>query len=165
MKKMKITRVSKRMMEEINNDEITYLGSYYSYRGELYIKEFPRMWAQSHAPQTGPEECDNCNFHGSWNGIFIGYCANCAEYVYEFQRGHGFIEHGEELNLDIIQVRAMDSYLYGVDLDNIQNVPNIEFYRMSDEEKKTYKKSDEFYVKKTPVAGEKCTGICAVAGI
>jgi hypothetical protein len=114
------------------HEEIIDLGSYYSYHGELYIRQFPVMWAKSHAPETGPEECENCSLHGSWNGVFIGYCANCAAYEYEYQRGHGFIEHGEELALDIIPLRAMDTYLHGVDLDKIEYQPNIEFYTMSD---------------------------------
>ena len=120
------------MMENTNPDEIIDLGSYYSFRGELYIKQFPIIWAKSHASETGPEECGNCSFYGSWNGVFIGYCANCAEHIYEYQRGHGFIEHGEELDLDIIPLRAMDTYLHGVNLDEIEYLPNIEFYTMSD---------------------------------
>jgi hypothetical protein len=149
-----------KMMAEIKHDEIIDLGSYYSYRGELYIRQFPMMWAKSHAPGTGPEECENCSFHGSWNGVFIGYCANCAQYEYEYQRGHGFIEHGEELDLDIIPLRAMDTYLYGVDLDNFEKVINVEFYKMSDEDKSTTNNANEFYIKKTPVSEDSC-GFCA----
>lgn len=163
-------------MEEIKqDDEITNLGSYYSYRGELYIKEFPIMWAKNHAEGTGPEECENCSFYGSWNGIFIGYCVNCAEYIYEFQRGHGFIEHGEEFDHDIPQLRAMDTYLYGVDLDEIEIIHNRDFYETSSysdeshieryldnaKEYKKYKKSNELFIKKTPVADTSCD-ICSV---
>jgi hypothetical protein len=132
-------------MEEIKTDEIIDLGSYYSYHGELYIKQFPIAWAKSHAPETGPEECGNCSFYGSWNGVFIGYCANCAEHIYEYRRGHGFIEHGEELDLDIIPLRAMDTYLHGVKLDEIEYVPNIEFYTMSDSEEEEYKCSNSVH--------------------
>ena len=175
------------MIAAINSDEIIDLGSYYSYRGDLYIKQFPMMWAESHAPGTGPEECENCSFYGSWNGIFIGYCANCAINVYEYQRGHGFIEHGEELDLDILQLRAMDTYLHGVNLDEIEYLPNIDFYNMSDAEeeeedeqcsnlthsadswplylekpkdiKKTNLRNNEYYTRSTPVSENSCS-IC-----
>jgi hypothetical protein len=54
----------------------------------------------------------------------------------------------------------MDTYLNGVDLDNFENPVNVEFYRMSDEEKSTANNADEFYIKKTPVSEESC-GFCA----
>ena len=160
------------MMNEID-DEIINHGNYYSYRGQLYIKQFPKMWATSHAPETGPEECNNCAFHGSWNGIFIGYCANCAEYVYEFQRGHGFIAHGEELDHeDIPQLRAMDTYLSDVDLDKCGDVLNTAFYYMSSDDEedeiekhleqlKEFKKNnkDEYYIRKTPVSEATCCSL------
>ena len=161
------------MMTEID-EEITYNGYYYSYRGQLYIKQFPKMWATSHAPETGPEECENCNFYGSWNGIFIGYCANCAKYVYEFQRGHGFIDHGEEMEYeDIPQLRAMDTYLRDVDLDKCCDELNTAFYCISSDDEhddddyvenhleqlKEFKKNnrkDEYYIRKTPVVDTPC---------
>lgn len=120
--------------EITNHDEIVNHNYYYSYRGHLYINQFPKMWATAHAADTGPEECENCNFYGSWNGIFIGYCVNCAEYVYEFQRGHGFIDHGEELDEDIPQLRAMDTYLCDVDLDKCGDELNTAFYYISSDD-------------------------------
>ena len=164
-----------RLCDTDYDDEIVEYGDYYSYQGELYIKQFPKMWATSHVPETGPAECENCNFYGSWNGVFIGYCMNCAEYVYEYQRGHGFIEHGEEVNNeDIPQLRAMDTYLYGVELDEIKtSIPNRDFYELSESEdseddvdryldklkehKKTNMRSDEPYVRRTPVSNNSCS--------
>lgn len=167
-------------MEQTKQDEIIDLGTYYSFRGELYIRQFPMMWAKSHAPETGPEECANCSFYGSWNGVFIGYCANCAEHIYEYQRGHGFINHGEELDLDIIPLRAMDTYLHGVNLDEIEYTPNVEFYTMSDYEEESSESEDsedridkdlekikdfkkmkrrEYYTRSTPVSEKSCS-IC-----
>ena len=160
-------------------DEITNHGYYYTYRGQLYIKQFPEMWATSHAPETGPEECNNCAFYGSWNGIFIGYCVNCAEHVYEFQRGHGFIDHGEELNReDIPQLRAMDTYLWDVDLDKSDDELNTAFYYVSSsddeddddddddddqlEKLKEFKKNnrkDDYYTRKTPVSETTCCSL------
>lgn len=42
-----------------------------------YHCQFPISWAVSHEPETGPNECANCNVHGSIDGIFVGYCSNC----------------------------------------------------------------------------------------
>jgi hypothetical protein len=104
---------------------------------------------------------------------------NCADYVYEYQRGHGFITHGEEVNNeDIPQLRAMDTYLYGVELDEIiTSTPNRDFYELSDSEdsednvdryldkmkehKRYYMRSDEPYIKKTPVTDNSCD-ICSI---
>ena len=163
------------------DNEIVNHGDYYSYRGQLYINQFPKMWATSHVQETGPEECENCAFYGSWNGVFIGYCMNCAEYIYEFQRGHGFVEHGEEHDLDIPQLRAMETYLNGVDLDEIETAPNRDFYELSSDsdddddddhdhyeqlldnmkDHKKYRRSDEPYIKTTPVTDKSCD-ICAI---
>jgi len=68
---------------------------YYIYDDELYCLTFPEEWATNHAPNTGPNECDMCKHLGSWNGVFIGYCVECAE-VYEFNRGVGFVEIGKQ---------------------------------------------------------------------
>jgi hypothetical protein len=165
------------------DDEIIEYDDYYSYQGELYIKQFPKMWATSHVPETGPGECGNCNVYGSWNGIFIGYCVNCAEYVYEYQRGHGFIDHGEEQDMDVPQLRAMDTYLHGIELDEIEIAPNRDFYNIDydsetvddldseydidryldklKEHKKRNIRSDEPYVRRTPVSDNSCD-ICAI---
>jgi hypothetical protein len=69
---------------------------YYSYNEELYCGTFPEEWASSHCEGTGPKDCKNCAFYGSWNGVFIGYCSNCAKYIYQGQRGRGLIECGVE---------------------------------------------------------------------
>ena len=158
-----------------DDNEIVNHGDYYSYRGQLYINQFPQMWATSHVAETGPEECENCAFYGSWNGVFIGYCMNCAKYIYEFQRGHGFIDHGEEVELDIPQLRAMETYLNGVNLDEIETAPNRDFYELSSDsdddhyeqlldnmkDHKKYRRSDEHCIKTTPVTDKSCD-ICAI---
>ena len=38
----------------------------------------------------GPVNCPNCNTYGSINGIFVGYCVNCACSDFEGKRGNGF---------------------------------------------------------------------------
>tara|TARA_Y100000389_G_scaffold205036_1_gene262265 strand:+ start:4977 stop:5375 length:399 start_codon:yes stop_codon:yes gene_type:complete len=55
-----------------------------------YIKTFPENWInEDHIRHTGPCYCNNCRYHGSFKGIFLGYCLNCAEYIYNFSRGPG----------------------------------------------------------------------------
>jgi hypothetical protein len=73
--------------------------AYYSYDEELYCGTFPEEWVLDHFPDTGPRECGNCAYYGSWNGVFLGYCANCA-IVYNGERGHGFIDIGKECDYD-----------------------------------------------------------------
>jgi len=110
---------------------------FYSYDEELYTVTFPKEWAQTHKTGTGPKECKNCNYYGSWNGVFIGYCINCAVHVYNCERGFGFYEFGEEMNVDIStflantevdKKSAKETYLKGVELDDIGDK---EFYDSS----------------------------------
>jgi len=95
--------------------------TYYSYDDELYAGTFPEEWAQNHAPGTGPKECENCRDNGCWNGVFMGYCGNCAIHVYNGTRGKGFISPGEEF--DIPENRefesVFDTYLYDVNLHDV----------------------------------------------
>lgn len=70
---------------------------YYSYDDELYASTFPEEWVENHLDGTGPKECGNCAYYGSWNGVFIGYCCNCAIHDYCGTRGRGFIHPGHEL--------------------------------------------------------------------
>ena len=94
---------------------------YYSYNGELYTSTFPVEWAKNHLPKTGPNECINCYYFGSWNGVFIGYCANCAIYHYNGERGRGFIGLGKENNYEADEkyTVAFETYLKDVKLDDI----------------------------------------------
>jgi len=75
-----------------------YKKVYYSYDEELYAATFPEDWAKDHFPETGPKECSNCEYFGKWNGVFIGYCVNCAKHVYQGSRGVGFIDIGKEID-------------------------------------------------------------------
>jgi hypothetical protein len=54
-----------------------------------YAISFPKEWAMSHLPGTGPEQCGNCYDYGSVEGLFVGYCLNCARYDYNGERGPG----------------------------------------------------------------------------
>lgn len=101
---------------EENEEEQVWTGAYHP--------SFPNQWTMSHAPGTGPEQCLNCADHGSYRGQFIGYCANCADYVYEGRRGRGFMGDGVELVDDQTRqwISVYDTYL-----------SHVEFARFSDE--------------------------------
>jgi len=83
--------------------------------GIHYHSRFPREWAESHQEDTGPENCSNCEQFGSLNGVFIGYCGNCADYVYEGGRGRGILKMGVEF--DSIGNSMYDTYFSGLTLD------------------------------------------------
>jgi len=94
---------------------------YYCYGDDLYAGTFPEEWAQDHAPGTGPGECGNCRNQGSWNGVFMLYCANCAINVYNGERGKGAISPGEEYDCDENREfrSAFQTYLYDVNLNDV----------------------------------------------
>lgn len=108
------------MCDQYNPLEIRYIPSTngYSYDNELYHKNFPEEWATSHKPETGPKECGNCAFFGSFGGHFFAYCVNCAEYVYQFERGPGmFVDYTEFVNEDVPSV--FDTYMKNILLEDI----------------------------------------------
>ena len=100
---------------------------YYSYNDELYADTFPEEWAECHLDGTGPTDCENCAFYGSWNGVFIGYCCNCAIYDYCGTRGKGFSHPGHELADESNQefLSAFDTYLKGVNHCDVGDVDFI----------------------------------------
>ena len=53
--------------------------NYYVVDGCRYTQAFPMKWAINHLPFTGPKNCLNCVWYGSYNGVFVGYCANCLQ--------------------------------------------------------------------------------------
>ena len=118
-------------MAQFNPKEFVYhyrngKPAYYSYDEELYCGTFPEKWVLDHLPNTGPKECENCACYGSWNGVFLGYCANCAEYVYNGERGRGFIDIGKEVgqNVDLEDAAlngpsVFDTYLKDVLPDDV----------------------------------------------
>ena len=72
----------------------------------VYTAHFPVEWALEHestenGPGTSPTHCHNCNYYGSYRGVFIGYCFNCSMYNYDLSRGYGFDE-GKEQDLDMV---------------------------------------------------------------
>ena len=108
-------------MAQFNTKEVFYhyrngIPLYYSYDEELYCGTFPEQWAKNHLNGSGPKECKNCNYYGSWNGVFIGYCANCAHSVYNGERGRGLIDMGKENKHEsVIQYPSIfETYLKGI---------------------------------------------------
>lgn len=122
------TKNTKKMDEkEINHYEN---GKYYSYDGELYTRTFPHHWAMNHANNTGPKKCLSCAKFGSWNGVFVSYCVNCAN-EYRGQRGNGvyIYERMCEINTHNRNA-AFNTYLYGIDFDNIGNKEMLDSEQM-----------------------------------
>lgn len=108
------------MSDQYNPLEIRYIPSTkgYSYDDELYHKNFPEEWATSHKPGTGPKECTNCAFFGSFGGHFFAYCVNCAEYQYGFERGPGmFHDYTEFVTNEVPSV--FDTYMKNIQLEDI----------------------------------------------
>jgi len=105
--------------------------SYYCYGEDLYAGTFPEEWAQDHAPGTGPGECEDCRVRGSWNGVFMLYCANCAINVYNGERGKGAISPGEEYDGDENREfrSAFKTYLYDVNLNDVGDTDFRDSYR------------------------------------
>jgi hypothetical protein len=98
----------------------------YLYDYQWYHEKFPEEWILKHRHGTGPGQCENCADYGTVNGIFIGYCANCAIHVYKGTRGRGFIGGGlEDSANDVIEYpSAFDTYLTGVDVLTIEPIDN-----------------------------------------
>ena len=76
-------------------DEIDHI--YYNKGSDdyYYVDTFPREWIEDHVDnQSGPLYCSNCEAFGTiiQDGriIFLGYCLNCASYIYDNARGSGF---------------------------------------------------------------------------
>lgn len=108
------------MSDQYNPLQIRYIPSTngYSYDDELYHKNFPENWATSHKPDTGPKECSNCACFGCIGGYFFAYCANCAHYEYDFQRGPGmYIDYTELVTTSVPSV--FETYMKGIQLEDI----------------------------------------------
>ena len=72
----------------INDNRICY-----SYYGIYYANSFQEEWATNHLPKTGPHECLDCLYYGTYKGIFVDYCMNCAKNEYKGTRGQGVTEN------------------------------------------------------------------------
>ena len=69
---------------------------------------------KDHIYGTGPEMCVNCRHHGSEHlpdgtlGRWLGYCSNCAAYIYKFHAGHGYNEGREETPENWVEWKDID---------------------------------------------------------
>lgn len=125
--------------------EIIPCGNFYQYDGELYANQFPTEWAQNHAEGTGPKSCTNCRVFGCWNGVFIGYCVNCAQYDYDFTRGHGFLKPGQEIRKKTTTLGALQTYLKDVAPDSIGDKDLLDSYAVHYGDAEYDEFSDELY--------------------
>ncbi len=73
----------------------------YSYHGIYYADLFQDEWAINHLPKTGPHECLDCLYYGTYKGIFVNYCVNCANNEY---KGTRVIESFDKNNLSLFHV-------------------------------------------------------------
>lgn len=114
---------------------VEVVGNYYIHSGCFYDIHFPLHYAMNHKEGTGPKECSNCAYYGSWRGSFIGYCDNCADVEYNLERGYGFCEWGVENYYVDRQGKshgAFDTYLKNVNLDKIGHYDEGHPYHLLD---------------------------------
>lgn len=121
------------MSEIISHMDIEYPQGrdYKTYRGFRYHLNFPDAWILDEKIGSG-RECANCvgesfpltglpdmTGFAMWRGIILGYCTNCAEYDYNYERGPGFYEHGVEMqdNENSVNVTAFDMYLGEIEFE------------------------------------------------
>lgn len=93
--------------------------NYYSYKGKYYTIQFPLEWVINQKEKTGLNDCNGCYYHGRLNGVFIGYCTDCAIDVYNYERGHGFINSIEDVDESRKDISASYTYLRHVNMENI----------------------------------------------
>jgi len=137
------------MIEIIEADK----GTIYVLNGVAYDIHFPLEWAihpkRFHDNYAScPSDCNNCLEYGSYNGVFIGYCLNCAtEYGYE--RGNGFETYGVERSGDGREEKnsVWNTYLKNVKLDEIGwnslDDPFVDDWVSEDEEEDDYLEDKE----------------------
>jgi hypothetical protein len=66
-------------------------GNFYTVGYYKYDNSFPKEWALSHLPGTGPEQCEDCYEHGNVNHMFTAYCCDCLN-IYNGKRGPSKVE-------------------------------------------------------------------------
>ena len=109
---------------EIDEDTWQYepvdCDGYYRIEYYKYANSFPKEWALSHLPDTGPEQCENCYDYGTIDNLFVGYCLNCAQYEYNGERGSGM----GEVDCPSVEVTTKDTAdEYDVNPPSVQENP------------------------------------------
>jgi len=108
-------------------------GYYFEYDGIKYLSHFPIEWAKDHKTSvfgcpSGPKHCSNCRNFGSIRSVFVFYCANCVNYIYN---GEDFPKRNEHIycSLDVSQEELWENapYTKGIPISNIgDEVPKPE---------------------------------------
>ena len=97
-------------------------------------------------PGTSPNHCGNCNIFGSYRGIFLGYCANCA-LTYNMERGFGYITNGVELELDHSDLKHVMQSKYPCSSSFDESELDEWMYEYEEIVKKIYKPARNSYLK------------------
>jgi hypothetical protein len=103
-------------------------GEFYSVNDVNYDIHFPIEWVfqipdgLENIDKFGPETCYDCFMNGYYNGVFIGYCVDCASFC-NYKRGNGLIHGIEREELDYAHIDTKNSiwnlYLQIVSLEEI----------------------------------------------
>ena len=117
-------------------------GNYYEMGGIYYDINFPTNWAKEHdkkETEYGPIKCLNCFYFGHYQGVFVGYCLNCAEHLLNYERGYGLQDEfcSENEAIDIIDA-PLNSMWY-------KYMNNLPLYKIGDKDlhEKLQKEKDE----------------------
>ena len=94
------------------NIQLGEQGYFYEVNGCKYTGTFPYEWATNHLPNpvceeygSGPKDCANCSDKGTINDVFVGYCFNCLNDIYNG-------EHAEKRNGVYYAEEATDEELW-----------------------------------------------------
>jgi hypothetical protein len=100
-------------------------GKFYNIKGSdiFYDIHFPVEWALENLStdnhDTGPKNCEECQLNGYYNGVFIGYCVECANKL-NYTRGNGLYAYGTELTCQC----PLSSYFMGNNLSDKNSMWN-----------------------------------------
>jgi hypothetical protein len=117
-------------------------GDYYEMCGIHYDANFPTNWAKEHDKKEtkyGPIKCFNCFYFGHYQGVFVGYCLNCAEHLLNYERGYGLQDEFCNENESIDNIAApLNSMWY-------KYMNNLPLFKIGDKKlhEKIQKEKDE----------------------
>jgi len=119
------TTVTVHLNEDYSCEITKYIGScgeYYNFNGVNYDIHFPIDWVFQYPINVmifGPETCYSCFTNGYYNGVFVGYCSDCARIV-NYKRGNGMIGNGIENEEGLLEENSIwNVYLQNTCLDDI----------------------------------------------
>lgn len=137
--------------------------NYYWLNNAHFAEQFPHKWAHSQLPNTGTE-CSVCMVKGSWAGVVIGYCRQCANLYRDSgdDRGPGFRNVGIEYD-ETDPTSANMTYMANVPWEKVGKTEHLEeqlrqyYYNQAYNELTTkIEKSDrKIWCKRDALGGEK----------